>query len=563
MRYFTRGLDRPSRVARRRGVLRGQKEYLDNVVFSAVTYNYAKSKTPIAMNASAEPQTYFNLNHSEGVNDSERLLTKLCQTSFLHLWAHANLFTDEGLRDAKGSGKEFCDALLIFGDDVVILSDKHINFQLHKPLNVAWSRWYKRAVQDSIKQLHGARNWLLQFPTRIFHDANCKTPLVVQIPKPEKLRVHLVAVTRGSREGAIANNLGSSKGSMAIASDLKGDEHFDAPFTIGIPVPEKPFVHVLDEVSVELLFSELDTATDLLDYLKGREELLSGEQKAVYASGEEDLLGAYLQQTNLQGKHLFIPETPSHESPHFIVFDENWYAGLAESDVYRRKRLEDKPSYWWDTLVEHFIAKADPTIGFPGIASSAPRAEEALRFMASESRFQRRLLVNSFQDCLQKAKGNGRMARLVVPSTPNSPVYIFLLVPKRDDESYADYRKHRTALLFAYCRISKLRVPDKTVFIGLGFDHPDRSCSGGSEDLFIWEQTELTDGEKAELEAKSQEFKILQSSVQISDYRADEYPLESPAFQTNRVESASKKKAVQKKRKEKLKAAARRKNRGK
>ena len=85
----------------------------------------------------SEPQqTFFNLNHSDGVNESERLLTKLCQTSFLRLWAHTNLFTDEGIRGTKGSGKEFCDAFLIFGDDVVILSDKHKPFHLHKPLGM-------------------------------------------------------------------------------------------------------------------------------------------------------------------------------------------------------------------------------------------------------------------------------------------------------------------------------------------------------------------------------------------------------------------------------------------
>ena len=513
------------------------------------------------MNAPADPQTYFSLNHSEGVNESERLLTKLCQTSFLRLWAHANLFTDEGMRGLKGSGKEFCDALLVFGDDVVILSDKHINFQLHQPLNVAWSRWYKRAVLESIKQLHGARSWLLQFPERIFHDAKCKTPLAVQIPKVNRLRVHLVAVTRGSREGALANSLGSAKGSMAIASDLEGDEHLEAPFTIGKPVPGKPFVHILDEVSVELLFSELDTATDFLDYLKDRETLLGDEKKVVCASGEEDLLGAYLQQTNQQGKHLFIPEAPSQEAPDLIVFDENWYAGLADSGAYQRKKLADKPSYWWDKLIEHFIEKADPSIGFPGVASSSPHAEQALRFMASESRFQRRLLVDKFKECLESAHGNGRTARVVVPSTPGGPVYIFLLVPKLDDESYADYRKHRTALLFAYCRIAKLRAPDKNVFIGLGFDHPDRSHRGGSEDLFIWEQKELTDDQKAELEAKSHDLQILQKSVQVSDFWADEYPAETITSQLKTVSVAPNKKRDQKKRKEKIKAASKRKNR--
>lgn len=332
---------------------------------------------------------------------------------------------------------------------------------------------------------------------------------------------------------------------------------------VGTPFPGKPFVHVLDEVSVELLFSELDTATDFLDYLRKREALLGGAGRTVIAAGEEELLGAYLQQTDSLGEHLFIPAVSQHEAPDLIVFDEGWYAGLTDSGAYMRKKTADEPSYWWDKLIEHFIARADPSIGIPGVAPTAHDAETALRFMASESRFQRRLLVNSFQACIRKAKGSGRIARLVVPRVPHSPVYIFLVVPKLPDESYADYRQHRVALLAAYCRISKLKFPDKNVFIGLGFDHPDKTYTGASEDLFIWEQVVLADEQKAELELMRQELGLMGDSVQVSDYRADEFPAEvltkPPKIAAEK--STSRRKARQEKQKEKAKVASRRRNR--
>jgi hypothetical protein len=115
-----------------------------------------------------DPSTIFDLAESEGINDSERVLTRLCRKSFLRLWSQTNVFTDEGFKNGKGSTKELCDALVVFGDEVIVFSDKHIAFQADKDISVAWPRWYKRAIRDSCKQLQGARSWLQRFPDRTF-----------------------------------------------------------------------------------------------------------------------------------------------------------------------------------------------------------------------------------------------------------------------------------------------------------------------------------------------------------------------------------------------------------
>jgi hypothetical protein len=159
----------------------------------------------------------FDLPDSEGVNASERVLTSLCRKSFLRLWSQTNVFTDEGFKDGKGSTRELCDALVIFGDDIVVFSDKHVTFQIGKDLSVAWSRWYKRAVLQSCKQLHGARSWLQRFPHRAYLDAKCTRQLPVSVPSQSTVRFHLVAVTRGSREAALAYNGGEGLGSFARA----------------------------------------------------------------------------------------------------------------------------------------------------------------------------------------------------------------------------------------------------------------------------------------------------------------------------------------------------------
>ncbi|MGT2453883.1 hypothetical protein ACU4GI_11525 [Cupriavidus basilensis] len=165
----------------------------------------------------------FDLLEAEGLNDSERILTALCRKSFLRLWSQTNVFTDEGFRDGKGSTRELCDALVIFGNDVIIFSDKHVSFQTDKDVAVAWPRWYKRAVLESCKQLHGAKSWLDRFPDRVFLDPRCTRALPVAVPRQGAVRFHLVAVTRGSREPALAFHGGVGLGSLALDSSIEGD----------------------------------------------------------------------------------------------------------------------------------------------------------------------------------------------------------------------------------------------------------------------------------------------------------------------------------------------------
>lgn len=51
---------------------------------------------------SSEPAKLFDLGDSEGVNESERILTKLCRRSFLRLWPQTNIYIDEGYKEGKG-----------------------------------------------------------------------------------------------------------------------------------------------------------------------------------------------------------------------------------------------------------------------------------------------------------------------------------------------------------------------------------------------------------------------------------------------------------------------------
>jgi len=492
------------------------------------------SKQPSEL--SDKPSAMFDLAESEGGNDSERILTQLCRKSFLRLWSQTNVFTDEGFKDGKGSTKELCDALVVFGDDIIVFSDKHVTFQTDNDVEVAWPRWYKRAIRDSCKQLHGAKSWLQRFPARAFQDPRCTRPLPVALPAGVSVRFHLVAVTRGTREAVLAHNSGEGLGSFYLSSDVEGDAHFGTPFVIGLPEPTKHFVHVFDEVSIALLLSELDTAADFLNYLKKREALLGRRGTHVTACGEEELVAAYLQNMNADGtEHVFFDVSPEEGIPDLITFGWGHFTALKEDPGYRRKKEADQISYEWDALIEKFLQYGDPSIHAQFAEQKADDSEQGLRLMAAETRFRRRQLAESFIGALQRTELGKRLARLVYRGVANETVYVFVVAAKKENESYDEYRRYRIGLLHAYVQTAKLKAPLGTSFVGLAFDNQHKDYPGGSEDLFVLTKPLWTESELAELEARRQELHLWGDAMEISRFRQDEFPQATQRVAIRRV----------------------------
>lgn len=236
---------------------------------------------------------------AEGITASERALTRLGRKAFLSLWSYSNVFTDEGRRNGKGDGKELCDLLVVFGNDVLIFSDKHCEYQSDTDVGVAWRRWYKRAIEKSAKQLAGAEKFVKAFPKRVYIDRQCLATLPIALPEPSVARYFLIAVTRGAHFAARQFFGGGSSGSVMLSSDIQGKEHYETPFHVGFPLAGGRFVHVLDEMTVDMLLDELDTVPDLVAYLASKEAFISTTNVVVSTPGEEEILAQYM--TTLRG----------------------------------------------------------------------------------------------------------------------------------------------------------------------------------------------------------------------------------------------------------------------
>ncbi|MBK0413130.1 hypothetical protein JD974_01805 [Chromobacterium haemolyticum] len=513
-----------------------------------------------------EPIGVFDISDEEGVNDSERLLMRLCRRSFLSLWSYANLHTDQDMREGKGSSKEFADVLVVFGDDIIIFSDKHIQFQNGNNLEVAWARWYKRAILASAKQLYGAMSWLKRFPQRIFLDSKCTRPLPVSLPQPNQARFHLVAVTRGSLD-ACAQSFPGSIGTHIINTEIEGAAHEKSPFTVGVLDRTKHFIHVLDEFSLEVVMDEMNTITDFLNYLSGREKFLSTPGTVISSAGEEQLIAAYLSNCDEKG-HSFLPSVDG-EMPDYIWFDESHYPSLRARPEYMEMRRENAQSQVWDEIIERFIRRGNPSLVYPEFEQSNGDTEQALRLMAAESRLRRRILVQAIREVLVAANDTPGVRRARVVSTKQDPhlVYIFLVLPKKEHETYDEYRKHRLAVLHAYGRCAKLKFPFGTTFIALGFDHPVKSYSGSSEDLFVYMCNEWSATDQAEAEFYRRQLGILGDSLTTNWRHENEFPqrprANGPSSDTVSHDKGLKRNSQKEKRKSKAAKKSKRSNRNK
>ncbi len=391
-----------------------------------------------------------------GFSKSERYLAGIAQRTFLSFWSHPNLF--------RSPSKELADLVVIFGEDVIVFSDKSCEY---KEGEHGWSRWYRRAILESARQLHRAAGWIRQHPAQIFMDAKCERQFPLHVPKSP--RIHLVAVATGARQAAEQHFGGD--GSLILHTAADGSEKF----IVGDLDRSKDLIHIFDDLSLGIVLAELDTVSDFTAYLRKRTAFLrSGPE--IYANSEFDLLAYYLRSMNGH-EHDFV--VPAQDEPATVIAVEDNWNEFVSSAAYKRKKAADEDSYVWDRIIEDIARHADQGTLETGQEHGLVGNEELLRILAAENRFSRRQLGRGLLGARQLGTtGPENMhVRTVLSRKVTDQTYVFCVV-RRDSEVGDNYRHARRAMLRARVEITKLRRQDLRRIIGIGVapgDDPDQS----------------------------------------------------------------------------------------
>lgn len=425
--------------------------------------------------------------------ESERYVNGLGDKSFLKFWTWPNLF-----RDQEG-GKEICDLIIVFGNDILLISDKEIEFKSEKGELVGWKRWYKDAITKSFKQTKGAERWIKTYPDRLFVDKKCTTKFPINIDL-SKAKFHHILVTHGL-ENILEEKLGY--GSLRFNNDINlGDTE---PYNIG-KINNESFVHIFTGKTLKDCLEHFDTTSDFLNYLKVR-EIFFNLDKNVSINAEGDLISlwyeSYDEFSNL--RNILINEKLSQEVVD-LVYPK--FSEFIEREEFKRKREYEKNSYVWDEFINRFSFHIlNGTSEGNENWTQIHEIEEKLRIMAQTNRFQRRLLGEGFIDMFYKFK-NKRGTRAILVEEINQ-VFLFMCLPfmGKFKGKVEEYRAVRRKMLTDYAYIYKYLQPSLNSLVLIGFrsavDNEELTCDffdDGNDFAYIdfgdWSENDVNDAKK-------------------------------------------------------------------
>jgi len=341
------------------------------------------------------------------VNETERFVFSVCERSFLSLWCEAN---------PKGKdGDELCDILVVCCPHLIIISVKERQIDQENDPNVEHARWEKKTIEKSLKQIRGAERFLATVSRVVRKDG---TP-GLKLPPIADRKVHRIAVAFGGQ------------GEVPIRSGDDGDG----------------YVHVMSETGFKEILTELDTITDLTNYLEAKESSSASGCAKLIMGSEADLLALYLFNDR------------SFPSADFMLVDNTHWSGLRERTDYQLKKKAEEASYYWDRLIGVYAGPNRELLGEPD--ERLEGTELMLRTMARESRFFRRMLGRSLVEFFEKARANGPGSRSI--RSPSGTIYVFVYFdPSTEREARCNGIGNR-------CYLARHTFREGTTVIGFGF----------------------------------------------------------------------------------------------
>lgn len=403
-------------------------------------------------------------------SSSEAYLFDLAERSFLKLWTLANTY--------YAPNRELSDLVIPFGDDVVIISDKAIRFDDAKPIEIAWPRWYRNAIQDSLRQLKTAKQRLVAAPSNFFTDVHASAPVPGPLGAVGAKRFHLVAIARPDTDPAVVP---AGWHELRYVPDAG-----ERPFHIGrLDLAEQP-VHVFDGPTIDLLLREFDTAPDFIAYLREREARL--REGGDYSFVERDLIGSA--QMRWDAGSARLPTLP----PLADVADGTWALYDASEIAALRRKLDAK-----GRIIDAYILQTHGEFDAGKMLGDQPSFashEHAMRLLASESRFARRVIAHELWDILDEPVQTTFWASTVTSPTHPDLRYVWLTYPPRPDwMTAAEFDDFMNIYIRKHVYVAQALFPETYV---LGIAMPNRSASDTAMFTALHDKSSWTPEDQAE-----------------------------------------------------------------
>lgn len=425
---------------------------------------------------------------STGVTETERLLSDLCEQTFLNLWSYPNPYKDDG--------KELCDLLVVFENTAIVFFDREKSLDVKKEHDtvLSWERWKRRVIDAQAKTAKGAERYL-RSGRSIYLDSQMTTLLPRGSDAPFDV-IHKVVVAHGALEACKAASDQNVSGSLAISY---GDTTTAAPpFPFLLNLEKDQPIHVFDSHNLPIVLRELDTIWDFTDYLKAKTDAITQLDCLTYC-GEEDLVAHYF--LNYDEKANYHRVGTNDQTVSVVMIGEGEWQDFEKSAVYDRTKKANKVSYLWDRLIQHTgrVALAGRSIGTSPLQSE----RSAIHEMAKEPRFSRRALSEHMDAAIRNfPEEAGESARnlSVMSSFYSDKKYVFLQVRAPEEiRARPDFREVRHSMLEIACGVVKTRFPDIQWVVGIAVDPPKYSREI-SEDFILMDCTDWTDERVAHYE---------------------------------------------------------------
>ncbi len=431
-----------------------------------------------------------------GLTASERILAEIADRSFLKLWTYPNPFREQN--------QELVDLIVVFGEDVLLFSDKGGEYPNTGNTALDWSRYYRSAVAESARQIRTAENWIRRTPDRVYLDVHCQNPLPIPLPPANRMRVHRICVAPAATEAARAR--GGQTG-LVIDPTIEGDA---LPYAVGQVAGCQGWVHVFDEDTLAVVLPALSTTQDFVAYLRAKEALIA-ENGLRSAASEKDLLAVYL-----RNERAF----PADGRP--LTVAAGTWDELAANPQFIAAQALNRQGELWDRIIERLTDAIVQRHAVAGNEIETAQFERILRHLAMEDRFQRRVLSRAILARAEAAVG-GAMG-FILPSQTDPDLAYSVFVKDHDQrEPYDEYRRFRAMETVLRTQAAAIVEPDKATLIGIGLDAANGR--GGSEDFAYLDARAATPNDRArwtEMRLAMEYF--MDDNVQHNRIVEDEYP---------------------------------------